>query len=76
MSTPTQPLPRLTASPSCAATGRLTKCEHFTWVNPSDLTAVELLAMLTVPRPARDRIEAEKPPPPVLELVRGGKRRR
>jgi hypothetical protein len=40
------------------------------------LTAVELLTMLTVRRPARDRIEAEKPPPPVLELVRGGRRRR
>jgi hypothetical protein len=45
-------------------------------INPPDLSAMELIAMLTVLRSAHDRNEAEQTPPPVLELVRSGRRAR
>jgi hypothetical protein len=42
-----------------------------------DLTAVEMVALLTIIRPAYERrAAAQRQPAPVLELVRSGKRRR
>jgi hypothetical protein len=48
--------------------------EHITM---DDLTTVEMLALLTIIRPAyQRRAAAQRQPAPVLELVRSGKRRR
>jgi hypothetical protein len=48
--------------------------EHITL---DDLTACEMVALLTVLRPAYERrAAAQRQPAPVLELVRSGKRRR
>jgi hypothetical protein len=46
-------------------------------VKPGDMTACEIVALLTILRPAFERKRAAaRQPAPVLELVRSGKRRR
>lgn len=46
-------------------------------ITMNDLTAVEMVALLAIIRPAYERrAAAQRQPAPVLELVRSGKRRR
>jgi hypothetical protein len=44
-------------------------------ITPADLTACEMVALLTVLRPAWERKRAAERQPVSLELVRSGKRR-
>jgi hypothetical protein len=45
-------------------------------ITMDDLTACEMVALLTILRPARERrAAAQRQPAPVLELVRSGQRR-
>jgi hypothetical protein len=53
----------------CAAMARDEACEIMQEIKPRDLTACEIVALLTVLRPARERKRvAERQPAPVLEL--------
>jgi hypothetical protein len=54
----------------CAALAREEACEIMEEIEPRDLTACEIVALLTVLRPARERKRlAQRQPAPVLELV-------
>jgi len=55
----------------CAALAREEACEIMEEIKPRDLTACEIIALLTILRPARERKRlAQRQPAPVLELVR------
>jgi hypothetical protein len=62
---------------NCFALARDEVCEIMEVIKPRDLTGCEIVALLTILRPARERrAAAQRQPAPVLELVRSGKRRR
>jgi hypothetical protein len=55
----------------CATLAIDEACEIMNEIKVTDLTACEIVALLTVLRPARERLAAaRKPLAPVLELVR------
>ena len=54
----------------CAALAREEACEIMEEIKPRDLTACEIVALLTILRPARERVRlAQRQPAPVLTLV-------
>jgi hypothetical protein len=54
----------------CAALACDEVCEIMEEINTNDLTACEMVALLTILRPARERrAAAQRQPAPVLELV-------
>jgi hypothetical protein len=55
----------------CAALARDEACEILEEITPADLTACEMVALLTVLRPVRERCAtAQRQPAAVLKLVR------
>jgi hypothetical protein len=60
----------------CAALACDEVIEIMEEIKTNDLTATEMIASLTILRPARERARlAQRQPAAVLELVRSGKRR-
>ncbi|MDT5052958.1 MAG: hypothetical protein QOF66_1324 [Mycobacterium sp.] len=54
----------------CAALAREEACEIMEEIKPRDLTACEMVALLTILRPARERKRlAQRQPAPVLQLI-------
>lgn len=61
----------------CTALARGEVCDILHEIKPADLTACEMVVLLIVLRPVRERrAAAQRRPAPVLELVRSGQRRR
>jgi hypothetical protein len=61
----------------CAELAREEACEIMEEIKPHDLTACEIVALLTILRPARERrAAAQRQSAAVVELVRSGKRQR
>jgi hypothetical protein len=59
----------------CAELAREEACEIMEEIKPRDLTACEIVALLTILRPVRERKRlAERQPAAVLKLVRSNTR--